>query len=82
MAQTNRDRIIAYLLAQHCVQVPCRTTKYIALKGTRHTFFVGRNGAVRVSTKGTISSATSITDIMMLRVITWEKKQQDKQVSL
>ena len=80
--QANRARIIAYLTAQGCVFVPCRTTKYVAYRNSRYTFFVGRNGAVRVSSAGTVSTATSITDIMMKRVIIWEKKQQDKQVSL
>ena len=80
--QTNRDRIIAYLTAQGCVSVPCRTTKYVAYRNSKYTFFIGRNGAVRVSSAGTLSTAASITDIMMQRVITWEKQQQDKQVSL
>jgi hypothetical protein len=75
MKQTKRERIIAALGTIGYTEVPSNSRKYRCLQSRRagHTYFVGKNGAVRAGK--TISDSVSMTHIVERFLVEQERKQ-------
>ena len=77
MAQSKKQRIVAWLVAHGYTLVNKTYAHYVAyVSPTNHrTYFIGHNGAVRISKTGKVSSSTSVTGFFMRKVEQWEKNQ-------
>ena len=74
---TKKQRIVAWLVAHGYTLVNKTYAHYVAYVSpiSQRTFFIGRNGAVRFSGTGNLSSATSQTAVIMRKVEQWEKSR-------
>lgn len=59
---TKQAKLVAWFESKGYSVVPCRTSKYIAMRKDNQdrTFFLGKAGAVRCSNHGIISDSTSV----------------------
>ena len=75
MAQSQRQRVVSYLAAHGYLPVQRTYAHYMPYAKGDKTYFLGRNGAIRVSNDGKVTNSVSITDVFMKRVEQWEKSQ-------
>jgi len=76
---TFTERMAAFM-ATYAIEMPSRSRKYrlfrrVNSKGTVSYYHLGRHGAVRVSSDGTISNSFSVHDTMKVQMELWERKQ-------
>lgn len=80
---TNRDKIIAGLTALGFVQVDARTSKYLVFKepgSNNNAYLVGKSGALRKTTTGTVSKSISLTGSKVCNVIMTVGQREYKNV--
>jgi len=76
--KTLTNRIVDFMMEMGFAEIPSSTRRYRVFKRTdidpsKKRYFVGRNGAVRVSDDGTLSKSRSVTESFKRDMEQWER---------